>query len=226
MTTNNKLSIVIPAGPGENAWHQLLKDLEIFGKDVEIIISACQEQAVDIDLPVNVQWIQTTQGRARQLNAGARMARGECLWFLHADTRLTMGVIDAVQQMLESEVQNMGYFRLKFADDGPRQTQVNAWAANIRSHFFGLPFGDQGFIMSKTVFEQLNGFDETISLGEDLDFVVRLRAAGIPLQKLPAELLSSSRRYQQQGWLSTSIRHIYLTFHLTRQAKRRLEFGR
>jgi len=222
----NKLSIVIPVGPGECAWHQLLIDLEIFGKEVEIIISACQGQIVDFELPENVQWIQAAQGRACQLNAGAKKTTGELIWFLHADTRLTMGVIEAVQQTIESDVQNMGYFRLKFADDGPRQTQMNAWAANIRSRFFGLPYGDQGFIMNKTVFEQLNGFDETISLGEDLDFVVRLRAAGISLQELPAELLSSSRRYQQHGWLSTTLRHLYLTLYLTCQAKRRLAVGR
>ena len=222
----NQLSIVIPAGPDECAWHQLLNDLNIFGKDVEIIISACQQQTVDKELPENVQWIQATQGRACQLNAGAKKARGDFIWFLHADTRLTRSVVEAVQQTIESDVQNMGYFRLKFADDGPRQTQMNAWAANIRSRFFGLPYGDQGFIMNKTVFEQLNGFDETISLGEDLDFVVRLRAAGISLQELPAELLSSSRRYQQHGWLSTTLRHLYLTLYLTCQAKRRLAVGR
>ena len=226
MTKFNKLSIVIPTAPEDNAWHQLLNDLEIFGQEAEIIISACQQQAVDIELPENVQWIQTTQGRACQLNAGARKARGELIWFLHADTRLTRGVIEAVQQTIESDVQNMGYFRLKFANDGPRQTQLNAWAANIRSHFFGLPFGDQGFIMNKMVFEQLNGFDETVCLGEDLDFVVRLRAAGISLQELPAELLTSSRRYQQHGWLSTTIRHFCLTLYLTYQAKRRLAFSR
>jgi len=222
----NQLSVVIPAGPDECAWHQLLNDLNIFGKDVEIIISACQQQTVDMELPANVQWIQTAQGRACQLNAGAKKARGELIWFLHADTRLTRAVIDAVQQSIESGIQNMGYFRLKFADDGPWQTQLNAWAANIRSHFFGLPFGDQGFIMSKIIFEQLNGFDETISVGEDLDFVVRLRATGILLQELPAELLTSSRRYEQHGWFSTTLRHLCLTLYLTYQAKRRLAFSR
>jgi len=225
MTSFNKLSVVIPTGPNDNAWHQLLNDLDIFGKELEIIISACQEQPVNIELPGNVQWIQATQGRASQLNAGAKKTRGGLLWFLHADTRLTMEVMNTVQHVIESDVQNLGYFRLKFANDGPRQTQLNAWAANIRSHFFGLPFGDQGFLLNKTIFEKLNGFDETLSLGEDLDFVVRLQAAGISLQELPAELISSSRRYQKYGWLSTTIRHLWLTLYLTHQAKRRLEFN-
>ena len=119
----------------------------------------------------------------------------------------------------------MAYFRLKFAEDGPKQTRLNAWAANIRSRYFGLPFGDQGFIINKSVFERINGFDETVLVGEDLDFVVRLKALDIPLNELSAELITSARRYQQHGWLITSIRHIWLTWLLTRQAKRRLVFN-
>jgi hypothetical protein len=59
--------------------------------------------------------------------------------------------------------------------------------------------------------------------GEDLDFVVRLQAAGLPLQQLPADLITSARRYRQYGWLTTTVRHIYLTGLLARQARQRLE---
>ena len=57
---------------------------------------------------------------------------------------------------------------------------------------------------------------------KDLDFVVRVQALGRPLLQLSATLVTSSRRYQQQGWLSTTIKHVYLTWTLTRQAKQRL----
>jgi len=227
MTMNvfSKLSIIIPVGPDDNAWQQLLKELNAFGGGIEIILSACQAQPKDFDLPDNVIWIHSAQGRARQLNSGARHASRSFVWFLHADTRFTAGVIEAMRGYIETGESSMGYFRLKFADDGPEQTWLNAWAANIRSRYFGLPFGDQGFIINKSLLEQLNGFDETVSVGEDLDFVVRVQANGISLQELPVELLTSARRYQQHGWLATTIRHIYLTWCLTRQAKRRLVFS-
>lgn len=222
MTDFNQLSIVIPVGPDDHSWHQLLKELKIFGEGVEIILSACQQQPVYYVLDGNVQWIKASQGRAKQLNAGAKKATGSLIWFLHADTQLTGGVLETIQQLITSADRSLGYFRLKFSGNGLSLTQLNAWAANIRSRYFDLPFGDQGFIMQKTIFQQLNGFDETLVLGEDLDFVVRARAAGIALNQLPAELLTSSRRYQQQGWLLTTVRHLYLTWLLTRQAKQRL----
>ena len=226
MTVFNKLSIVIPIGPDDNAWQHLLKELTVFGKDIEIILSACrQTQLKGFDLPDNVIWIHSDQGRARQLNAGVTQTSRSVIWFLHADTRFTAGVIEAMRGYIETDEPGMGYFRLKFADDGPEQTWLNAWAANIRSRYFGLPFGDQGFIINKSLLEQLNGFDETVSVGEDLDFVVRVQANGISLQELPAELLTSARRYQQHGWFATTIRHVYLTCCLTRQAKRRLVFS-
>ena len=222
MSVFDNLSIVVPVGSEDNAWQYLLKELQVFGSNVDIILSACQAQPVYMILPSNVHWLQSQQGRARQLNAGAEQAARDIIWFLHADSRFTSAVKDEMCSFIKTEGQAMGYFRLKFANDGPEQTRLNAWAANIRSRYLGLPFGDQGFVMNKSIFEQLNGFDETVSIGEDLDFVIRLQAAGHLLHELSAELITSSRRYQQQGWLKTTTRHIWLTWCLTRQAKRRL----
>ncbi len=223
-TINNlsNLSIIIPVGPNDHSWQGLLNELSLFGNEIEIIISACLKQPDDSRLLENVRWIQSTQGRAQQLNAGAEKATGKLFWFLHADTRFTEDITEAIHFYLNKSKLRMGYFRLKFASDGPKQTQLNAWAANIRSQWFGLPFGVQGFIMNKTIFDGLNGLDNAVSVGEDLDFVIRAKAAGIRLQEIPCELITSSRRYQQYGWLSTSIKHIYLTWTLTRQAKQRL----
>ncbi len=62
------LSIVIPVGLNDHSWKNLLNELAIFGSDIEIIISACQQQDNNFTLSENVKWIQTTQGRAQQLN--------------------------------------------------------------------------------------------------------------------------------------------------------------
>jgi rSAM/selenodomain-associated transferase 2 len=221
-----KLSVVIPIGPDELAWPQLLSELCLLDRQLEIILVACQPLSDDIELPVNVACIQSPRGRAKQLNAGARLATRDFIWFLHADSRLTSGVLPAVQQFIAKAGRDLGYFQLKFANDGPKSVSLNAWAANVRSRLLGLPFGDQGFIMHHVVFDQVQGFDENISLGEDLDFVVRLQASHVHLQELPAALVTSARRYQQYGWLMTSIRHVFLTWQLTRQARQRLSFDR
>ena len=225
MNKFNQLSIVIPVGPDERAWRHLLNELVVFGDNIEIILSACQAQPDDFELPGNTRWLQGAQGRACQLNAGAKEASKHFIWFLHADTRLTTGVVAVMHRYLQIDGRYLGYFRLRFACDGPVLTRLNAWAANWRSRWFRLPFGDQGFVVDRPLFEQLNGFDEAVGLGEDLDFVVRLRAAGFELLELPSELITSARRYRQHGWLATTIRHIRLTLRLTREARRRLVFA-
>ncbi|MDD5579999.1 MAG: glycosyltransferase [Methylobacter sp.] len=224
-TIFSNLSVVIPIGPDDQSWRLLLNQLVIFGQEIEIILAASQQPPADIELPANAEWLHLKQGRARQLNAGVRHARHRMIWLLHADSRLTSGVMTAMQNYIEAGNTCLGYFRLRFDADGPKKTCLNAWAANLRSRFFGLPFGDQGFIVNNTVFEQLNGFDENLLLGEDLDFVVRLKAAGVSLQEMQADLITSARRYRQQGWLATTLRHIWLTWYLFRQARRRLAQG-
>ena len=225
MTGFGKLSVVIPVGPDDNTWQHLLKELTVFGTELEIILSACQSQPIDIELPNHVLWFQSRKGRAHQLNVGAKHATRSFIWFLHADTCFTEDVKQAVFSFIKMNYQTLGYFRLKFACDGPAETRLNAWGANIRSRYFGLPFGDQGFIMEHPLFEHTNGFNESVLVGEDLDFVVRVKASGMQLQELPAQLITSSRRYKEYGWFYTTIRHLWLTWCLTRQAKRRLVFS-
>ncbi len=217
------LSIVIPVGPDDAAWKPLLNQLLARTEQVEIILSACQPKPRDALLnAAQVSWITGPQGRASQLNYGASQARGEYIWFLHADTQLNSAVWQALETFTAQDSDELGYFQLSFSKDGPLLTQLNATLANWRSGWLGLPFGDQGFILKKSVFDRLSGFDEQVSPGEDLDFVVRARSMGVHLQGLNAILISSARRYLRYGWLKTSLRHIYLTAKLTWQAQQRV----
>lgn len=220
-----RLSVVIPVALNDLSWRQLLNDLSAFEHALEIILVACSPPPTDIKLASNVVWIQAQQGRPQQLNAGAQQTNRDFIWFLHADTQLTTAVMPAVHNYIQhtkTTTHQLAYFRLKFAQDGPKQTCLNAWAANKRSQFLSLPFGDQGFIINKRLFTHMQGFDETLKRGEDVDFVIRLQSANITLRVLSATLITSARRYQQYGWLLTSIRHVWLTWRLARQARQRL----
>ncbi len=218
------LSIIIPVGPGDNAWQTLLPELLAHNRINEIILSACQDQPENTLLQdVRVQWLSGQQGRAHQLNAGAQAAKGKLLWFLHADSQLSEEVWPAIANFCSQNNDALAYFELSFAIDGPWLTRLNARLANLRARYLGLPFGDQGFVLKKSLFNALNGFDTHLKRGEDLDFVVRVRHAGYALMPLPAILQSSARRYHRQGWLKTSLEHIFLTLLMTWQAKRRVK---
>lgn len=203
----------------------LLNELDQFGLQPEIIIVGCEPPPEETTLPSNVLWEVSNQGRATQMNKGAKLAKGQVYWFVHADSVLNADNVESMLQYLKNFQPGLAYFKLRFAEDGPLLTRLNAWMANLRSQLFSLPFGDQGFAIDKTAFNQLNGFDETLPIGEDLDFVVRLHKAGLNCRQLPGYLTTSARRYRQQGWLKTTLKHIWLTCKLTFEVRQRLEMS-
>lgn len=207
--------MIIPVGPGESAWRELLVDLAALGADAEILLVASPGEtprnfrAAAYSLHAPACWLETPAGRACQQNAGAAAARGGTLWFLHADSRLPAASVAAAQRFAGRAA--LGYFDLRFRDDGPRLVRLNALGARIRSRWLGLPFGDQGLMLPRPLFRALGGFDESLPAGEDHAFVWAARRARVPLVALRAPLYTSARRYAEHGWWRTTLRHARLT---------------
>ena len=144
----------------------------------------------------------SNQSRAKSLNSGAAEASGEWLWFVHADSRISTDSLQALEQSLKHYPDALHYFDLAF-DKG--FLGGNALGANLRSRILGIPFGDQGFCIKKSLFKDLSGYCEETAYGEDLLFVWQAHQAGIKLRRIPSKLLTSGRKYQQQGWLKLTL---------------------
>jgi cellulose synthase/poly-beta-1,6-N-acetylglucosamine synthase-like glycosyltransferase len=205
-----RLSVIIPLGPEETLAAGLLEQLLALPAGSEILlvgadIMASKPTCWPDRLPLYT--VSATAGRARQMNAGARTAAGAWLWFLHADTRLTPEALPALARFLDAGEPALGWFRLRFGEDGPALTRLNAWGANIRSGVFGLPFGDQGLVLPATCFAAAGGFDEAATAGEDHLLVWTLRGAGVKLSAIDAALVTSGRKYAKYGWAATTWRH-------------------
>ena len=154
-----------------------------------------------------VTWAEGEAGRGRQLNAGAGAATGEWLWFVHVDSRLPAGWLDAFRDLDstggpdEPRVIIGGAFR--FALDSPAwQARLLERAVALRSRLFNLPYGDQGLFVRRQVFEAMGGFAPVL-LMEDVDFVRRLTRLG-RLRHLTLRLTTSARRWEQEGWFRRS----------------------
>ncbi|NDY96908.1 glycosyl transferase family 2 [Wenzhouxiangella limi] len=208
------LQVIIPAGPAEVSWRGLLEQLP---PAWPVCISAVEERPAG--LPDRINWLQGPAGRGLQLNAAASASRARWLWFLHADSILTEPALVQVQRLTCGTEAVLAYLDLAFLPDGPKQTALNAIGANLRSRLLGLPYGDQGLCLPAEDFRRLGGFRTDLARGEDLDFVVRARAAGLPLRRLPARIYTSARRYREQGWWKTSWRHQVNAWRLTRAAR-------
>lgn len=217
----SKLTVVVPVGPGDALSPRLREQLRALPSTAQVRVvhaDAITDAAADAraDGP---RWeiLAAPRGRASQQNAGARDADGDWLWFLHADCVLAPRSLPALARFIGRDVAALGYFELRFLDDGPALTRLNAVGAWVRSHWLRLPFGDQGLVLPRVAFERLGGFDPALAYGEDHDLVWRLRRAGLPVRPVGAALFTSARKYADHGWWPTTAWHLGETL---RQARR------
>lgn len=225
------LSVIVPLAADESEWEGLraqLVDL-LAGSQIIVVRPDAADghgtpSASSTSMTAACE-IVAAPGRARQLNAGARAARGRWLWFLHADSRLHPRTLPALHAFLARGEDALGYFDLRYRNDGPWLSRINALGANFRARYFGLPFGDQGFVVTAQWFAKLGGYDQDAPCGEDHLLVWRARAMGLPLRAIGAPLLSSARKYAREGWLRATGGHLLLTARQAWPQWRRLRDG-
>lgn len=209
------LSVIVPLAPGEGEWQPLLEQLAALppGSEVIVVCADAVSRPPPPTWPLQLRYraCRSEPGRARQQNLGARMASGDWLWFLHADSRLRPDTLASLLDFIAQGEAALGWFSLAFRHDGPSWTALNAAGANWRARWLGLPFGDQGLLLPRARFEALHGFDEQAAYGEDHLLVWAARRAGLPLRHIPAVLETSARKYARHGWLRTTLRHWRLT---------------
>lgn len=146
--------------------------------------------------------LQTIASRGGQLRRGAAQAAGEWLLFVHADTVLQEGWSKRVQAHLAHPGQ-AAWFRLSFDHSGIAAGAVAGWA-NLRSRL-GLPYGDQGLLISAVLYAQVGGFPDQ-PLMED---VAIARALKGKLTELDAVARTSADKYIRQGWFSRGGRNLW-----------------
>lgn len=153
-------------------------------------------------------------GRARQMNAGAKAARGEILLFLHADTRLPeRGLVLAARTIGQGYAG--GAFSLGFPPGSGPWLALIAWAATLRGRLTRVPYGDQAQFFSQKAFRLLGGFAD-MPLMEDMDIMHRARRRGERIHILPQRVSTSPRRWREEGALYCTARNLCIRtlYHL------------
>tara|TARA_R110000787_G_scaffold30150_4_gene81145 strand:+ start:1249 stop:1932 length:684 start_codon:yes stop_codon:yes gene_type:complete len=141
-------------------------------------------------------FLKAAKGRGRQLIAGADAARGDWLLFLHADTALSREWAERVSDHISQRPDNAAVFRLKYRSDDKGARWLES-RANRRARWMGLPYGDQGLLISRKLYDQVGGFPD-VRLMED---VMIVRAVGKQnLTFLDAEARTSAAKYERDGW--------------------------
>jgi hypothetical protein len=138
--------------------------------------------------------------RSLQMNAGAALAGGAILIFLHADTRLPERFEEQVRQTLARPRVIAGAFRLKI-DGNQKGLRTIERVADWRSRFLQMPYGDQALFLRRDTFWDLGAFPP-IPIMEDFEFIRRLKRQG-RIASAPGYVRTSPRRWLQVGVVKT-----------------------
>lgn len=210
-----RLSIIIPTLNAAAALYRSLPPLAEFGaldliREVIVADGGSADETAAIADAAGARFVRAEKGRGVQLAAGAEAAIGDWLLFLHADTLLQPGWDKAVRVFIADEDNSVraGYFRFALDDSrlGARRVQ---WLANLRARVLGLPYGDQGLLISRGFYRQLGGF-RPLALMEDVDLVRRIGRGR--LRMLKATAVTSAERYRRDGFWFRPIRNQFCLF--------------
>jgi rSAM/selenodomain-associated transferase 2 len=148
------------------------------------------------------------KGRGAQLRLGAQEARAPWLLFLHADTALEPAWVDAARAFMQAPgaEARAAAFRFAFDDASLSARWVAFWVA-VRCAALKLPYGDQGLLISRKLYDALGGFAD-LPLMEDVDMIRRIGARRLSI--LPARAITSADKYRRDGYLRRAARNLVL----------------
>ena len=197
------LSVVIPA---LNAGRTLGACLERVKGAAEIIVvdGGSGDETCTIAAAHGARLISAPRGRGVQLRAGGEAAQGDWLLFFHADTLLGEGWCDAAERHVAHFPSSAACFRFRL-DSPAWQARLVERGVGLRASFLGLPYGDQGLLIPRTLYEAIGGY-APLPLMEDVDLVRRLGRSRLRI--LDADAVTSTERWERDGWLRRSARNL------------------
>lgn len=150
------------------------------------------------------------QGRGRQMNVGAAHASGDILVFLHADTTLPTNALLLIRKSLQNEQLVGGAFTLQIQSPRVSLRMIAAFST-LRSQITRAPYGDQVIFLRKSCFDAIGGYRD-IPLMEDVELMRRIKKKRGNIVILPTPVVTSARRWDQEGLYYTTLRDSIIIF--------------
>jgi rSAM/selenodomain-associated transferase 2 len=205
------LGIVIPALNSARNLRETLARVRaargVFRVDIVVADGGSLDDTAAVAEAAGARAISAPRGRGTQLAAGAAEVSGDWLLFLHSDTELEGEWVHAIQAFVRRRdaAERAGYFRFALRDHHRAARRIER-LANWRSRAFGLPYGDQGLLISRAFHDALGGFP-AIPLMEDVALVRRIGKRR--LVPLDAAARTSPRRYREGGYWLRPMRNLF-----------------
>ncbi len=214
LTRPPDISIIIPVWNEEATINPTLKHLkqQSPAKLIEVVVADAHPdsttlQAIDVRPSAQflIQSDRTDKGRGLQMNHGAQIANSPVLLFLHADTLLPAGALDAVLTVLQNPNLMCGAFDLHIRSKywGYR---IIEFGGNLRSRLTRLPYGDQAIFIRKSYFDLIGRF-RPFPIMEDVDLMRRIKKRGERIHILATPVQTDPRRWEKDGLIYGTLRN-------------------
>ncbi len=207
------ISVIVPTLNAEQSLTACLTALvpaamDGFVREVIISDGGSTDQTLAIADDAGARIVHTERGRGQQLREGARETRSDWLLFIHADTVLEAGWEREVFRHIRliengDQPDRAAAFRFALDDDGLFAAYLGG-AVALRCWALRLPYGDQGLLISRKLYDEIGGF-KPIELMEDVDLVRRLGRKRVKI--LRARAVTSAKRYHRDGYLKRMLRN-------------------
>jgi hypothetical protein len=201
----SSVSVVIPA-LDEAAGIGAAVGSALDGGAAEVIVvdGGSADETREIAAAAGARVVEAARGRASQMNAGAALAAGDALVFLHADTRLPARFAELVCDALATGGTSAGAF--SWGTDDTRLSGLFTLAGRARVAVFRVPYGDQALFLKRRTFEDVGGYPVQPVM-EDWELARRLMRLG-RVRVLPQRVLTSSRRWSEGGTVRASAAYL------------------
>ncbi len=200
----SRISIIIPCLNEASYILDTLKPLQALrrrGHEIILVDAQSADNTVELSRQLVDLVITSAPGRARQMNHGAQYATGDVLCFIHADTVCPDHIDQLISNTLCQSKKTWGRFDVQLSGSF-WIFRIIEWMMNKRSCLTAIATGDQGIFICRNIFHKISGFAD-ISLMEDIEICKRLRKISRPICVNKGHLITSSRRWEQQGILRT-----------------------
>ena len=201
-------SAIIPTHNEAENIGQLVRDLRLHGGsqllDILVVDSGSTDGTPSIARQAGA-WVHQSPklGRAAQMNVGASLVTGEILYFIHADVQINPDFVRDIEQAVKQGCE-AGCYRFRF-DSDKRMLRVNSYG----TRFPGIMSrgGDQTLFITRSLFDQLTGFNERFVVMEDFEIIQRIKKVA-RFAIIPKDVLVSARKYDRNSWLRVQLANL------------------